>query len=237
MLSSLRKLPFLARLEAGALLWRSRWRARRRLRASGLAAASPDYQRYLVAQVAKSQLQTSPGGEALPRTRRLVGLLADRLPPRPLPREGGAASLEVLCVGCRDTRELDEIERRTGAAATGIDLFSVDPRIVLGDFHRLPFPDAAFDALYSCHSLEHAYDLEQALGEFARVLRPGGLWAIEVPVAFEICETDRQDLGSTAGLIAGLAPHLGEVLWQEDAVRADGRRRDARLVARKREMP
>lgn len=234
MISSLRKLPFLARLEAEARLWRSRWRARRRLAELPLPAESrhPDYQRYLVAQIAKSQLQTSPGGEPLARTRHLVGLLAARLP---APAAGPPA--QVLCVGCRDSRELDEIERRTGAVATGVDLFSVDPRIVKGDFHRLPFPDGAFDALYSCHSLEHAYDLGRALGEFARVLRPGGLWAIEVPVAFKICETDRQDVGSTEGLIAGLAPHLGEVLWREDAVRPDGRRRDARLVARKRGAP
>jgi SAM-dependent methyltransferase len=225
MLSSLRKLPFLARLHDRARLWRSRWQARRQLgEIPGAAsrAGDRDYRQYLVAQIAKSQLQTRPEGEALPRTRRLVGLLAGHLP------EGG----QVLCVGCRDGRELDEIERQTGCAATGVDLFSIDPRIVVGDFHQLPFEGGAFDALYSCHSLEHAYDLPRALAEFGRVLRPGGLWAIEVPIGFELCETDRQDLGSVEALIAGL-PGLGEVLFREDAARGDGKRTDARLVARK----
>lgn len=230
MLSSLRKLPFLARLHHRARLWRSRWRARRRLGeipGSADRESDQDYRQYLVAQIAKSQLQSRPAGDALPRTRRLVGMLAAQLPAG----VRGPAT-RILCVGCRDGRELDEIERQTGCSATGVDLFSIDPRIVVGDFHQLPFPDGAFDALYSCHSLEHAYDLGRALAEFGRVVRPGGLWTIEVPVGFELCETDRQDLGSAAALIAGL-PQLEEVLWQEDAYRADGKRRDARLVARK----
>lgn len=226
----MRTLPLLAKFTAKARLWRSRWRARRRLADLPPAERSREYRGYLVAQIAKSQLQSDPGGEALPRTRHLAGLLAAHLPPAS-PASG--APPRVLCVGCRDTRELDEIERRTGGVATGVDLFSVDPRIVLGDFHQLPFADGAFDALYSCHSLEHAYDLARALSEFARVLRPGGVWAIEVPVAFAICETDRQDVGSAARLAAGLAKDLGEVLFAEDALRADGRRRDARLIARK----
>lgn len=228
MISPLKKLPFLAQLHAKVRLWRSAWQARGELHALPETSGRPpheagDYRRYLVAQIAKSRLQASPDAEVLPRTRRLVGLLAAHLPP------GGG---EVLCVGCRDRRELDEIEQRTGRQAVGLDLFSGDPRIVIGDFHQLPFESGRFAALYSCHSLEHAFDRGQALAELSRVLRPGGLWAIEVPIAFELCDTDRQDFGSAEALAAAL-PSLGEVLFQENAARADGKRRDARLVARK----
>lgn len=228
MLSPLKQLPFLAQLHAKAKLWRSAWQARGELRALPESSGRPaheadDYRRYLVAQIAKSRLQASPEAEVLPRTRRLVGLLAGHLPP---------GEREVLCVGCRDRRELDEIEQRTGRPALGLDLFSSDPRIVVGDFHQLPFAEGRFAALYSCHSLEHAFDRGQALAELSRVLQPGGLWAIEVPIAFELCDTDRQDFGSAAALAAAL-PGLGEVLFQEDAARGDGKRRDARLVARK----
>lgn len=45
----------------------------------------------------------------------------------------------------------------------------------LGDFHDLPFADASFDQLFAIEVLCHATDLERALGEAARVLRPGGV--------------------------------------------------------------
>jgi ubiquinone/menaquinone biosynthesis C-methylase UbiE len=38
----------------------------------------------------------------------------------------------------------------------------------------LPFPDRAFDAAYATESLEHAVDIEGAVAEMCRVVRPGG---------------------------------------------------------------
>lgn len=45
------------------------------------------------------------------------------------------------------------------------------------DVQRIPLPDAAFDVLICNHLLEHVADDRQALGEFYRILRPGG-WGI-----------------------------------------------------------
>lgn len=42
------------------------------------------------------------------------------------------------------------------------------------DFHHLPQADASIDAAYCIESMCHATDLPRALGEVARVLRPGG---------------------------------------------------------------
>jgi ubiquinone/menaquinone biosynthesis C-methylase UbiE len=44
----------------------------------------------------------------------------------------------------------------------------------LGDVRDLPFPDASFDAVIANHMLFHVEDRPRALGEIARVLRPGG---------------------------------------------------------------
>ena len=41
--------------------------------------------------------------------------------------------------------------------------------------YRLPFEDASFDFVYSTTVMEHVLDPGRALGEIARVLRPGGL--------------------------------------------------------------
>lgn len=46
---------------------------------------------------------------------------------------------------------------------------------------RLPFDDASFDVLVSEQLLEHLRRPDNAIAEFARVLRPGGLAAIGVP--------------------------------------------------------
>jgi SAM-dependent methyltransferase len=43
-----------------------------------------------------------------------------------------------------------------------------------GDFHHLPQPDESIDTAYCIESMCHALDLPRALGEVARVLRPGG---------------------------------------------------------------
>jgi malonyl-CoA O-methyltransferase len=48
-------------------------------------------------------------------------------------------------------------------------------RCVCADMERLPFADASFDMVHSNATLQWATDLDGALGELHRVLRPGGL--------------------------------------------------------------
>ncbi|MFB9328575.1 class I SAM-dependent methyltransferase [Paenibacillus aurantiacus] len=43
------------------------------------------------------------------------------------------------------------------------------------DAVSIPFPDASFDVLIGNHMLYHVSDLDRALAEFKRVLKPGGL--------------------------------------------------------------
>jgi SAM-dependent methyltransferase len=52
---------------------------------------------------------------------------------------------------------------------------------VVGDAVALPFPDASFDRVIAAEVLEHIPDDRAAMGELARVLRPGGTIAVTVP--------------------------------------------------------
>jgi ubiquinone/menaquinone biosynthesis C-methylase UbiE len=56
-------------------------------------------------------------------------------------------------------------------------------RFEVMDIERLTYADATFDAVACGHGLQFAPDLDRALGEARRVLRPGGRFAASVPVS------------------------------------------------------
>lgn len=100
-----------------------------------------------------------------------------------------ADGARVLDLGCgRGERSVDLLRR--GAVVDGIDISPVytsqaeaaaraagfdDDRFtfVAGDAHRLPYDDATFDLVVGDGILHHL-DLDVALGEIHRVLKPGG---------------------------------------------------------------
>jgi ubiquinone/menaquinone biosynthesis C-methylase UbiE len=68
-----------------------------------------------------------------------------------------------------------------------------------GDIHALPFPDASFDAVICSSVLYHQWvsDIEGAVREMRRVLRPGGLVLINVP-AFAFLHSAHDEAVMTA---------------------------------------
>jgi SAM-dependent methyltransferase len=83
-----------------------------------------------------------------------------------------AASLAPYCrsLTCIDTnpRMIDAAKERLGK------LPDVQLRAQVADVHDLPFAAASFDAVLLFHTLTYAERPARALGECARVLRPGG---------------------------------------------------------------
>ena len=53
------------------------------------------------------------------------------------------------------------------------------------DVRALPFRDSSFDAIYSMGTIEHFDETEQAVGEIARVLKPGGHAIVGVPNRYD----------------------------------------------------
>ena len=47
--------------------------------------------------------------------------------------------------------------------------------LVLGNAEKLPYPDQSFDMVFCHQSIHHIVQQEQAMGEFYRVLKPGGI--------------------------------------------------------------
>jgi ubiquinone/menaquinone biosynthesis C-methylase UbiE len=99
----------------------------------------------------------------------------------------GTSGLDVLDVGCGQGIDLARYAR-AGANVTGIDLtprhaelarahlaaHGLEGTVVNGDAETLPFPDDSFDRVSSNGVLHHTPNIEAALREIRRVLRPGG---------------------------------------------------------------
>jgi SAM-dependent methyltransferase len=186
------------------------WRSRRGFKHL-LQTASGDYQTYLGMQFRRSYARKDY--PLLDRTRQLVEQ-GDRVI--------GLAGKSVLCVGCRNTAEIDLL-RSTGARfVAGIDLYSVRSDILVMDMHHMDFPDDQFDVVYTCHALEHAYDPSRAAREIVRVLHDNGFVVIEVPVGFATDEVERNDFGSLEGLQRLFGPNVREVLYRDDVLLTDG---------------
>ena len=105
----------------------------------------------------------------------------DQIIPLAVTEQGGAG--RVLDLGCGD----GQIAR--ALASTGVSVVGVDPTTNQIDVAAeraggpvfaqagaavLPFSDGAFDGVIACLVFEHIDDVDAAIGEVARVLRPGG---------------------------------------------------------------
>jgi hypothetical protein len=82
------------------------------------------------------------------------------------------------------------------------------------DMTDVPFKDGAFDLVVCVHVLEHVADDRQALREMVRVLKPGGMALLLVPIVLE--EATREDPSITT------PAQRREAYWQEDHVRLYG---------------
>ena len=92
----------------------------------------------------------------------------------------------VLDVGCGKGRFARLFhEQEPAAEIWGLDISEEMLRFVpegihtrAGSMTELPFEDAFFDAAYATESLEHAVEIEKAVSEICRVVKPGGRIAI-----------------------------------------------------------
>ena len=96
---------------------------------------------------------------------------------------------KVLDIGCNDGSFIKLIQDKRNCNVTGIDISEkmVEEaqkkglNVVLGDAEKLPFPDKTFDYVTCMDVLSHLPDIETALKEIRRVLKPKGIFLGSVP--------------------------------------------------------
>jgi SAM-dependent methyltransferase len=118
---------------------------------------------------------------------------------------GIGPGVRLLDVGC-GSGELLALAAERGATVAGLDaaeaMIEITARRVpaadlrVGAMEALPWPDNAFDVVTAFNALQFAASFEAALGEAARVARPGGLVAV--------CNWGRIEDRDLAGVYAAL---------------------------------
>jgi ubiquinone/menaquinone biosynthesis C-methylase UbiE len=95
----------------------------------------------------------------------------------------GKRALDVGCGKGRFARIFQE--RYPQAEMWGLDISEEMLKLVPAPIHTragsmtaLPFEDGWFDGAYATESLEHAVEIDKAVGEICRVVKPGGRIAI-----------------------------------------------------------
>lgn len=106
---------------------------------------------------------------------------------------GGACGL----IAARDA-EANGVDVSTNLIAQALSRFP-SARFHIGELDDLPFPDGVFDAVVAINALQFAIQPETALGEFARVSKPGGRVTVAV-----FADPAQCDIGSVFGAIRGL---------------------------------
>jgi SAM-dependent methyltransferase len=144
---------------------------------------------------------------------------------------GLSPGVRALEIGC-GTGVFLEQAAASGASLDGVDLSiellaqaraRVPPagrvRLACGNVERLPFPDAAFDAVYGSSILHHL-SLRPALQEVRRVLKPGGRIAFAEPnllnphIAFTFLLAPRRLVGLSEDEAAFTRFHARRVLLE-----------------------
>lgn len=165
---------------------------------------NPEYRAYLATQLRRtlSKRETDPGVGAST----LINRVAEQQPSR------GA----VLCVGCRNSLELDRFRSHGFDHVVGIDVFSQRADILVMDMHEMTFAEDSFDVVYASHALEHAYDADRVVREIGRVARDGAVVGVEVPVRAQASAADRIVFAGLEELRGAFGPYIGDELLAEE---------------------
>jgi SAM-dependent methyltransferase len=130
----------------------------------------------------------------------------------------------VLDAGCRDGEHLirlvqenlvtgvgvEPVEIHVARARAAVEAAGLDDRITLhwGVMHDLPYEDGHFDFVWSRDVIEQVDDLDGAMGELVRVMKPGAHLLVYTTVATELLD------GRDAEMMSS---HLGNIDTNLDA--------------------
>ena len=84
--------------------------------------------------------------------------------------------------------------------------YNAQPPVRSEDLLHLSYSDASFDLVLTSETLEHVPDLDRALSELRRILRPGGVHLFTVPVVWDRPHSRTCAVVDDAGAVRQLRP-------------------------------
>lgn len=134
--------------------------------------------------------------------------------------EYGLRSKKCLEIGSAAGIFQDMVDDYTGAdVSEEVRPHYHKPYVVVKDA-RYPFPDGSFEAIWTIATYEHIPDLDSAMRELARLLKPGGLlffspaWQCRPWAAEGYAVRPYADFGLKGKLIKALIPLRDNVAWR-----------------------
>merc|ERR1719266_1835368 len=113
----------------------------------------------------------------------------------------------VLEIGCGYGEMGRQVAKISGASVTGLTMADVEIvggnerikaanlqgqcKMVQGNYHKMPFEAERFDKVFGVYTLKYSADIDAAIAEAVRVLKPGGKF-----VSYEILTSDKYDMSN-----------------------------------------
>jgi SAM-dependent methyltransferase len=111
----------------------------------------------------------------------------------------------VLLIGCCNMIEVNSFLKCGFSNLIGIDLVSFNPKYIkIMDMHNMKFGDNEFDLVYISGAYHCTHNYALLNNEICRVIKPGGLFGIVVPVNFQRSEIYQYDVKSIENLCLNL---------------------------------
>lgn len=107
---------------------------------------------------------------------------------------GAGAVLFALAPAARELYGID-LDADPEAAHSVVARRGVRADLRNGNVYELPYEDAFFDLVVSYSVFEHLHEYQRALGEVARVLRPGGRFLLGMPAVNKLMEWGFRAIG------------------------------------------
>lgn len=103
---------------------------------------------------------------------------------------------KILCLAARVGDEVLAWRKLGHPDAVGIDIAPGPDNqyVVVGDFHDLEFETSSIDCMY-CNSLDHAFDLDKICSEVRRVIRPGGMFVLDIVYGYAETDSESYQVG------------------------------------------
>ncbi|MGH8547007.1 MAG: methyltransferase domain-containing protein [Methylococcales bacterium] len=126
----------------------------------------------------------------------------------------------VVCIGPRWNSEILYFRKNLGLTNTiGVDLVSNDPDLVVtADMHNLPFANSSVDLIFCRGTIDKSYDIRVLAAEMVRVIKDGGLLAIETigPYWHGVNPLGRTDVKNSKNLRKLFKGKVAQVIYEDD---------------------